>query len=350
MIHMNQSVYEPVFEATRGNIVESIQMGACAVADAHGNILASVGDPNLVTFLRSSAKPFQALPFIEQHGADHFRLSDQEIAIMCASHSGTDFHKKIVESFQQKVGLHESQLMCGTHPPFDRTTWKNLIASGEETSPNRHNCSGKHTGMLAYATLKGYPLDGYTEPNHPVQRDIIQAFHEMTGVPESDIEIGVDGCSVPTFAISMRAAAYGFARLCDPHGLTPERSLACKKITKAMADNGLVIAGPGRFDSLIMEVAQGKLICKMGAEGYMALGILPNAVEPGSPAMGITVKISDGDELIRARPIMVLEVLREMGILSAAELVTLKDFDRRPVENFRHIKIGEYRPSFRLSK
>jgi L-asparaginase II len=261
------SGYEPVFEATRGEIVESVHMGAFTIANSSGELLASLGDPELVTYLRSSAKPFQALPFIEQHGAEEFGLSEPEIAIMCASHSGTDFHKQIVESFQQKVGLHETQLMCGTHPPFDRPTWKQLIAAGQEATPNRHNCSGKHTGMLAYATLKSYPLDGYTEPGHPVQRDILTAFSEMTGVPEAEVQVGIDGCSVPTFAISMHAAAYGFARLCDPRDLTPQRSHACGKIVKAMSGNGLVIAGPERFDTLVMQIAQGKLICKMGAEG-----------------------------------------------------------------------------------
>jgi L-asparaginase II len=344
------SGYEPVFEATRGEIVESVHMGAFTIVDAEGELLGSLGDPDLVTYLRSSAKPFQALPFIEQHGDERFGLIEQEIALMCASHSGTDFHLEIVNSLQHKVGLSESQLMCGTHPPFDRSTWKKLIAAGQEATPNRHNCSGKHTGMLAYATLKGYPLDGYTDPGHPVQRDILSAFSDMTGVPETEVQVGIDGCSVPTFAISMRAAAHGFARLCDPFEFSPERSVACKKITQAMSRNGLVVAGPERFDSVIMQIASGKLICKMGAEGYKALGILPGAVEPGSPAMGITVKVSDGDELNRARPMIVLQILRDMGILSASELQLLKDFDHRPVENFRHLTIGEYRPAFHVSK
>ncbi len=242
------SVYEPVFEATRGEIVESIHMGAIAVADSDGKLLASLGDPQLVTFLRSSAKPFQALPFMEHLGAERFGLTDQEVAVMCASHSGTDFHKQIVESFQQKVGLQESQLVCGTHPPFDRSTWKKLIASGQEITPNRHNCSGKHTGMLAYATLMNYPLDDYIRPDHPVQRDIIKAFAEMTQVDVNEVRVGIDGCSVPTFAIPMQSAALGFARLCNPQGLPKERAQACNKIVQAMISNGMVVAGPERFD------------------------------------------------------------------------------------------------------
>ena len=109
-----------------------------------------------------------------------------------------------------------------------------------------------------------------------------------------------------------------------------------------------MIAGPERFDTLVMDIALGKLMSKMGAEGYLALGILPDAIEPGSQAMGITIKISDGDELIRARPMVALQILREIGVLSKSELDKLAAFDRHPIYNFRHLEVGEYRPSFHI--
>ena len=171
---MNNFPYKPIFELTRGDTVESIHCGAVAVVDVHGNLLASFGDPGAVTFLRSTAKPFQALPFITHGGKEHFGLTDQEVAIICASHSGTDEHVAVVESIQKKAGISESELLCGTHSPMDQETAKALQARGEEPTPNRHNCSGKHTGMLSFIRMKKHageeiPEDlDYINKNKPV--------------------------------------------------------------------------------------------------------------------------------------------------------------------------------------
>ncbi len=211
----------PLFEATRGRITESVQFGALVVVNVNGEILAHEGDPELVTFLRSSAKPFQALPFMESHGDDHFHLNDTEVAIMCASHAGTDDHVKVLEGFQHKIGIIEGQLKCGTHPPFDAATSRRLIREGVEPTSNRHNCSGKHTGMLAYGILRGLPLEEYTTIDHPIQIQILQTFSEMVDVAVDQVEVGIDGCSVPTFAVPLRNAALGYARLADPDRCHP---------------------------------------------------------------------------------------------------------------------------------
>ena len=142
---------------------------------------------------------------------------------MCASHSGTDEHFKVVQSFQQKAGISESQLLCGIHPPFHTETWKRMIRQDEPITPNRHNCSGKHTGMLAYAALKGYTLENYVDPAHPVQQTILKTFSEMVGLEPGQVIVGIDGCSAPNFAVPLRSAALGYARLCDPNGLPPAR-------------------------------------------------------------------------------------------------------------------------------
>lgn len=338
----------PLFEATRGNIVESVHYGALTVVTTDGNLQASLGDPELVTFLRSSAKPFQALPFMEAQGDEYYHLNLRETAIMCASHAGTDLHVQTLQSFQQKVGLNENQLLCGIHSPFDADTWKAMVRADQAPTPNRHNCSGKHTGMLALAKMKGFALDDYIDPAHPVQQLILQTFAEMTDVRPEQVVVGIDGCSAPNFAVPLRSAALAFARLCDPKDLAPVRADACRRITRAMAGESLMIAGPGRFDTLVMTAAAGKLISKMGAEGYLGIGVLPGAIEPGSPALGITVKVSDGDAETRARPMAALQILRDLGILSGAELDQLADFDRRPIYNFRHLQVGEYRPAFTL--
>lgn len=338
----------PLFEATRGSMVESVQYGAFAVVSADGQLKAGYGDPDLVTFMRSTSKPLQAIAFMERNGDARFQLSPTEVAIMCASHAGTDRHVEVLQSFHRKVGLTESQLQCGIHPPFDRETRDHLLLENRPSSPYRHNCSGKHTGMLALTVLMGFSLEHYTELSHPVQQLILKTFAEMVDLPPEQVVIGVDGCSVPTYAVPMRSAAYGFARLCDPAGLAPERADACRRITCAMSANGLMIAGPGRFDTVLMDIAAGKLVSKLGAEGYQGLGILPDAIEPGSPALGVAIKISDGDELMRARPMAALQILRDLGVLSKSELDQLADFDRRPIYNFRHLEVGEYRPAFTL--
>ena len=138
--------------------------------------MASYGDPNLVTFLRSSAKPFQALPFVEREGDLHFGFSARELALICASHSGTDEQVGILVRLQAKMGVRESDLQCGIHAPYDKATAEAMRARGEAFRPNRHNCSGKHTGMLAHARLRDLPLAGYLDPDEPVQESILSAF------------------------------------------------------------------------------------------------------------------------------------------------------------------------------
>ena len=345
---MNYSNYSAMIEVTRGPIVECVHFGAAAVVDASGRLVASFGDPATVTYLRSSAKPIQLLPFMELGGAEAFGLSDRQVAVMCASHSGTDDHVAVIRSIQQKVGVTEQNLMCGVHTPGDEKTALALIQRGEEPGPLRHNCSGKHTGMLAQAVLRHLPVEDYINPAHPVQTLIFQTFAEMCGVTVEQMPLGTDGCSAPVFATSLRSAAWGYARLCGPDQLAPQRAAACRRITRAMTTNPDMVAGPGRFDTNLMMACAGKIVTKGGADGYQAIGIMPGAIVPGSPALGITIKISDGDETGRARSLASIEILRQLGAVTPAELQTLAQYDVRPVHNWRKLEIGEIRPCFKL--
>lgn len=347
---MEPAGYIPVFEATRGKIVESVQFGAAAVVDTKGELVASLGDPELVTYLRSSAKPFQALPFMQEGGDEKFKLTGEETAILCASHSGTDRHVQVVQALQKKIGIPESALQCGTHPPSDADTKKRMIHNDEALSPNRHNCSGKHSGMLAYARMHGYDLENYIRVDHPVQQKILAVFSEMVGMSPAEIAIGIDGCSVPTFALPLKNAALAYARLADPSDLEPDRASACRRITLQMTSHPWVIAGPDKFDTCIMEVAGSRLVTKTGAEGFQALAVFPDAIQKGSPALGVALKISDGDLEGRARPVVMLEILKQLGVLSAGDLAALKDHAARPIYNFRHLLVGEYLPAFSLTK
>jgi L-asparaginase II len=340
----------PLYDLSRGEIVESVHYGSIAISANNGDLVGWYGNPDTVTYLRSSAKPFQALPFIEGDGQKEFGLTDQEIAIICASHSGTDQHVELVESIQSKTGVAEKELNCGVHPVFDKQTAEIMRARGEEPSPNRHNCSGKHTGMLAYSHMQGWSIEDYIDLEHPVQENILTTFSEMSGIARDQIEIGIDGCSVPNFAIPLKNAALAFARLCDPSSFPPSRLMACNTIVTAMTANPFMVAGPDRFDTRLMEVAKGRIITKGGAEGYQAVGLLPNALHSDSPALGIALKVSDGDLRGRARPAITLEILRQLNALSQKELDDLSEFGPSiPILNWQKKEVGITKPSFNLS-
>jgi len=352
--------YQPIFELTRGNIVESIHFGAMAVVDSSGRLLAWYGDPKTVTFMRSSAKPFQALSFIESGGDQTFHLTSKEIAIICASHEGTDEHVEVIKGIQDKVGVQESDLMCGTHALSHLPTVEAMRARGELLTPNRNNCSGKHTGMLAYARMRGLPITDYIGPEHPIQKTILETVSEICGMDPKQVEVGIDGCSAPNFAMPLSNAALGFARLCDPRTLSQERAAACRRITSAMMANPVMVAGEGRFDTRIMEVCSKRIISKGGAEGYMALGILAGALGAESPGIGIVFKVSDGDLTVRdangnsrnrVRPAVALEILRQLGYINEKELEALAEFGPvKPVTNARKIVVGESHPAFQLKR
>ena len=343
--------YQPVFELTRGRIVECVHFGAAAIVDVNGRLLASLGDPQLVTFLRSSAKPFQALPFIERSGHEAFGLTPREIALMCASHSGTDEHVETLKGMQAKIGIGVENLMCGTHYPLHAETADAMKVRGELPTPYRHNCSGKHTGMLAHAKLRGAPLENYIDFHHPIQESILETFAAMCGLPAEKVELGIDGCSAPNFAIPLYNAALGYARLCDPRNQTPERAGACITITSAMMANPDMVGGPGRFDTALMQAGNGRILSKGGAEGFQSVGLLPGALGPDSPGIGIAIKISDGDPTDRARTGVALAILQALGALTDAQLEQMSGYGPQiQLENFRKLKVGVSRPAFVLEK
>ncbi len=343
------SPYEPVIIFTRGRIVESFHNGAIAVVDAEGRLVASYGDPHAVTYLRSSAKPFQTLPLVESGGAAHFGLTPRELAITCASHLGLDMHVEAVSGLQQKIGVTEGDLLCGTHPLSDAATAARLIRAGQEPTPLRHNCSGKHTGMLAQARFRGESILDYINPLHPVQQTILQTFAEMCDMEPQEVVLGTDGCSVPTFAVPLASAALAFARLADPSGLPPARAAALRTIFAAMTSNPEMVRGPGEFDTEIMRLCSGQVVSKSGAEAFVGLGIVPGARGVAGPALGVAAKVGDGSS--RADMLVGTEVLRQLGVLDPGQIARLKELGLGPVrvlKNFRGLEVGEARPCFEL--
>ena len=222
----------------------------------------------------------------------------------------------------------------------------------EESTTLRQNCSGKHSGMIALAKLLNIPFEDYVLPEHPIQKIILDSFADMVGFDRDKIIIGIDGCSVPVFAVPLYNAALGFAKLCDPKNETPIQAEACRTVTRSMTSYPFMVAGPDRFDTAIMKACNGAIVSKSGAEGFQSTGIMPNVLYEGSPGIGICLKIIDGDAEHRARSTVIIEILRKLKAISQKNIDDLANYYVRPVKNWRNMEVGEFRPCFdiKLSK
>jgi len=328
--------------ATRGNLVESIYRGDIAVVNAEGDILYKAGAPEeKVTFIRSSAKPIQALPVIASGAVDHFGITEDEYAIFCASHSGELIHTETVRSILEKAGLDESYLQCGSHPPIYREAADKLVKQGITPSEVHNNCSGKHSGMLTLAKYEGWDLDTYTELDHPVQQAMLEAMAECAGIEKSDIEIGIDGCGVPVHGLSVYHMAKAWANLSTPIYLDKDYAVAAKRISKAMYKNPKKIAGSKRFCTALIESGQGKWINKSGAQGVYCFGLLDQNI-------GIALKMEDGNS--KAASSAMVEVLNQLGILNEKHKKDLSKFHNPKITNHKKEEIGELKPVFTLKK
>src|SRR5438034_9525802 len=179
----------PLVEVTRGNLVESHHRGHIAVVEPDGKMIAFGGAPETVTYLRSSAKPHQALPLVASGAADHFGFTEKEVALACASHSGEPIHTETAASMLRKINLTSSALKCGTHEPFSAEVTRQLRERGEQPNVLQNNCSGKHAGMLALARYLGAPTETYDQPNNSVQLAILRAVSQFSAVPIEEIAV-----------------------------------------------------------------------------------------------------------------------------------------------------------------
>jgi len=335
-------------EVFRGALVESSHRGFIAAVDADGQLVAALGDVTVRSFFRSAAKPFQAIPFITSGAADQLRIAPTELAVIAGSHSGEAIHTDIVKSILARIGLSESDLKCGAHMPFDEATARDLRSSGNPPTPLHNNCSGKHAAMLAYASYLGERLDNYLEPAHPVQRRIREVLATFAAMEPEMIGIAIDGCSAPVFAVSVAEMARSYAQLvgCELTKLDRDLCAAAARVTAAMIEYPELVGGTkGRLDTDLMRVARGALISKVGAEGVQLLGIRPCALYPR--ALGIAIKIEDGD-IRRARDPVVIETLRQLGLLDEEQLVELSSYRLSKILNHRGLEVGVVRTCFQL--
>ena len=343
------SVPAALVEVTRGTIVESRHRGHVAAVDGAGRLAAYLGDPDTVTYLRSSAKPFQAIPLLASGAADRFGLSEKEIAIVCASHNGEPIHTAAALSILNKIGLQPTALKCGAHEPFSAAETIKLRARGEEPNVLHNNCSGKHAGMLALALHLGASTESYDQLDNPIQILVREAISQFSGLAIDEIAIGIDGCGVPVFGMSVSAMARMYAHLCaPPPSFSAATRTACRRIVAAMINYPELIGGAtDRLDTEMMRAAGGRLISKVGAEGVYTVGVLPCTQWPSG--LGLALKIEDGENF-RARPTVVIESLRQLGVLGDESLAAVARYARFPVRNRRGDEVGEVRAAFELTR
>jgi L-asparaginase II len=288
-----------LIEVTRGPLVESWHRGAIAVAAPSGALALQLGDIERPVYPRSAIKALQALPLLETGAADRFGFGAPEIALACGSHAGTEKHAGLAAAMLVRAGLGTDDLHCGAHPPLGAAAAAALIAEGSEPTQLHNNCSGKHAGMLATAVHMREPTAGYWEAHHPVQQRIHRVLAEIAGVPLGADVQGVDGCSVPNWAMPLSVLARTFARLGTGAGMGEERRSALRRILAACWENPELVAGRGRADTVVMRALPRQVFMKTGAEGVYC-GAFPEL------GLGFALKIDDGGKRAAAGTAMAL--------------------------------------------
>jgi len=309
----------------RGTVVEARIRGHVVVVDASGHVLTSVGTPGAETTLRSCVKPIQALPFLRL-AADRLEASGAEIAVACASHQGEDEHVATVRGLLAKARVPEAALGCGPQLPSDEGTARRLLASGELPKPIHNNCSGKHAAMLATCAAMGWPLEGYMEPAHPCQQAVTGALQEMLGIDLTAVPRGIDGCGLTTYGPPLASIARGFAAASSDE--------AFRRAQDATAAFPFLVAGTGRFDTALLEVAGSHLTAKIGGAAVWAA-----VVRPGGPGIAVKLEAGSGEAI----PVVAIAVLQLLGVLAAELPERLRPFARLSLRNWAGREVGELR-------
>ncbi len=316
----------------RGGIVDCVHRGYIAVTDTTGNLMYSAGDADTVVYLRSCTKPFQALVALRSGAAGKFDFTTQELALMAGSHSGTPEHTRIVSSILAKIGADANELQCGVGRPLDAPAYEALLLSGEQPSVLQHNCSGKHSGMLAACRVMGWDISSYREWEHPVQVMIREIVAEFAGMSVGDIHLALDGCGVPTFGIPMKNIAQMFANL---GAAARDENSDLGSISRAMQQYPTIFSGHNRVDASLVIATNGNLIAKGGAEGAIGVGVVDKGV-------GIALKTSDGN--LRAHIPVLKALMLAQGYISDSEAAELERLQPLTLNIHTGQQAGEMRP------
>lgn len=330
---------ERLVNVERGEYVESGHDGHIAVVNADGQLLYSSGNPKRSTFARSSMKPLQAIPIIETGAADYYNMQSADIALACASHNGEDQHTTRVQNILTRLDLNIEDLKCGIHPPRWRETYEQIIKENAPITSIYNNCSGKHSGMLTTAKYMNESTEDYYQLDHPVQQRILEVISDLSEVPKDDIEIGIDGCGVPVHGIPLERIALCFAKMAQPEEFGDKRRNAIQTVTASMMGAPEMVGGTDRFCTDFMKVMDGRMFGKAGAEGVYCIGDL----ETG---LGIAIKIEDGNG--RATNPVAVEVLSQLGLLTAEQMEGLATYHKPQLRNAREEVIGQLKPTFTL--
>jgi len=323
-----------LIEQTRGNFVENRHRAAFVIADANGTIIASAGDIARPVFPRSAIKSMQALAMVSSGAIERFAISDEELALACASHHGEDVHVLGVTNFLAHVGLGPDDLECGAHQPSNARAREALRREGREPSQLHNNCSGKHSGMLSVARALGVDTHGYVGREHPVQVAVRRAIETVVGETLSEDRCGTDGCSIPIWAAPLSAFARGFARMSTENGLPEDIAAAAQRVFDAATSHPLLVAGTGHLDTLVMEAFGGRVMQKGGAEGVQCGAIRDRG-------WGYALKIDDGNML--ASQTLVANLLLRYAEPDDAQRAVLDRFARQTIKNVRGFEVGEMR-------
>ena len=323
-------------EVLRGGLVESRHVGAVAVFDSDGKAVLALGDIDRPIFPRSAVKAIQALPLVESGAADAFGFGNKELALACASHSGEPHHVALAAAMLAKAWLDEHALECGAHWPSSHEAMLALARTGGRPSALHNNCSGKHAGFLCGCRHMRINHPGYIEPDHPYQQVIRRTMEEVTGAEHGTRNRGIDGCSIPTYAVPLKSLAIGFARMTTGTGLSADRAAAARRLLAACMAEPFYVSGTGKADQRLMQVAPGRIFVKTGAEAVYC-GAVPEL------GFGIAIKCDDGQG--RASEVAVAAVLSKLFEKDSAVQAALADLAEPELWNWRGIHVGGLRPT-----
>lgn len=333
---------EPAAVVYRGATAESVHEAAIAVVDEHRRLSFYLGNPHMMTATRSSVKPFQALPLVRSGALETFGLTARQLAVICASHNGSDEHRDNVLSILAAAGNEVGNLQCGTHWPLEMRLTDVYPTKGEDKDPARHNCSGKHSGFLALARMRGEDPSDYLNPDSPLQQEIRDAVGRHCEFPPESLGVAIDGCSAPVFTMPLVNLAIGFQKLASGLGDNGQPDPAVERVRDAMWEHPLMVSGHKRFDYDLARSLSHNVVCKVGAEAVQGIGL-------ADPPMGIAIKVLDGAP--RARDPISLETLVQLGIISdVADYPYLRPYDKPEVRNYRKLVTGTIVPEFKLQR
>lgn len=322
----------PAVAVCRGTRVESVHHVAACVASADGTIVEKIGTIETPVFLRSSAKPFIAAAAVRAGVLEAFGFGDRELAVMCASHNGEPGHTEVVAAMLERIGARVDDLRCGVQTPAYEPAAAALAARGEAPTQLNHNCSGKHAGILAFAKLLGAPFEGYLEPSHPAQREILALCERVSDDTFDGDKLAVDGCGIPVYATTLRNAAMSFARFASLEHLDDDDAAALARVAAAMANEPWYVAGTGRFDTDLMRATHGRVVGKAGAEAVHCDALL-------DAGLGVALKVLDGTR--RAAPPATIALLDRLRALEPDARAALEPHVRVAVRNVAGRVVGD---------